>query len=173
MALLAKSEEFIILTAQRTIFVWNTKDETHTLTQVPQIPRKKLENNGNVIDKNGDKHENDENDEDTKEGNAEFGDINRLAVSPCNRFIAVTTIGDKFLFLYQLNNGTLSLLQNHQLGRATSVIRFTPDSKHLLNADKTGDCTILDFQAEQPSEAKWILGHLSIVLDVLMSNDLK
>lgn len=173
MALLAKSEEFIILTAQRTIFVWNTKDSTHTLTQVPQIPRKKVENNGNVADNNGDKPENDENEDETKQSNVEFGDINRLAVSPCNRLISVTTTGDKFVFIYRFNSGILSLLQSKQLGRATSVIKFTPDSKQLLIADKTGDCSILDCQTEQQNEAKWILGHLSMVLDVLMSNDLK
>lgn len=173
MALIAKSDEYIILSAQRNIFVWNTKNQIHSLTEVPKIPRKLAENN---VVKNGKppKSENNDNDENADDGSNEFGDINRLAISPSNQLVAVTTIGDKFLFLYRMTNGTLSLVQNHQLSRAVSVLRFTPDSNSLLIADKTGDCSILDCsQDKSNSEAKWILGHLSIVLDILMTSDLK
>lgn len=178
MALIAKSEEFVILSAQRSIFVFKPKDQTHLAVQVPQILRKKHENNGKADDKN-DNDANDENVDDesnTDKDYLEFGDINRLAISPDNRLVAATTTGDKFLFLYQFSNGTLSLLQSHQLARATSALRFTPDSKHLLIADKTGDCYIHDCQtsADQPDlQPKWILGHLSIVLDVLMTTNMK
>lgn len=181
MALLAKSEEFLIFSAQRNIFILNTKDQTHSTTEVPRIARKKPEKhasgNGNVDDKSGDKNdqENEENDDESNvdKGQTEFGDINNLAVSSDDGKVAVTTLGDKFLFIYQLTNGSLKLLQNHQLARAVNVLRFTPDSKQLLIADKTGDCSILDCQTEQANEPKWILGHLSIVLDVLMTKDLK
>lgn len=180
MALIAKCDELLILCAQRNIFLLNSKDQNHSIVPLPQISRKKTETNGNVEVKcaNQDKNENiDENVDDEKVnecGESEYGDINRIAISPCNHFIAVTTICDKFLFLYQFNGATLSLLQNCQLNRATSAIRFTPDSKHLLVADKTGDCYIFDCQSNQPdNEPKWILGHLSIVLDVLMTSDLK
>lgn len=180
MALIAKSEEFIILCAQRNILVFNTKDQTHSLVEVPQISRKRTDANGGVEersenqDKNGNNDENVEEETANERSEAEFGDINRLTVSPCNRLVAVTTICDKFLFLYQFRNGHLSLLQSHQLGRATSAIRFTPDSTHLLVADKTGDCYIHNCQASpSDSEPKWILGHLSIVLDVLMTSDKK
>lgn len=180
MALIAKSEAFIILCAQRNIFVFNTKDQTHSIVQVPQIPRKKTESNVGVDEKSESQDKNENNDgnadeEPTNEhGKVEFGDINRLAVSPCNRLVAVTTVGDKFLFLYQFDSGTLNLLHSYQLARATSAIRFTPDSKHLLVADKTGDCYIHNCQPNQlNNEAKWILGHFSIVLDVLMTNNSK
>lgn len=178
MALIAKSQEYVIVCAKRQIFVFNTIDQTHSSVQLPQIPRKRIERNGSVDEKNVDQEKNENNQENndaemTEHGNEEFGDINRLTISPCNRLIAVTTISDKFLFLYQRDDG-LNLLQSHQLSRATSALRFTPDSKHLLIADKTGDCYSYDCQKDPPSdETKWILGHLSIVLDILMSNNSK
>ena len=176
MALIAKSDEFIIITAQRSIFVWNTKNQTHSSTEVPKIPRKNTDTSGSANVKNGKQEKNENKDEenaDEDQSNVEFGNINRLNVSPSNQLVAVTTVGDKFLFLYQLTDGTLNLLQNVQLARATSIVRFTPDSKHLLIADKTGDCSILDCQHQVDNEPKWILGHLSNVLDALMTNDLK
>lgn len=180
MALIAKSDEFIILTAQRSIFVWNTENKTHSLTEVPKVPRKNVDTSGFANAKNGKQEKNENKDENKDEENAEedqsnveFGNINRLNVSPSNQLVAVTTVGDKFLFLYQLTDGALNLLQSIQLARATSILRFTPNSKHLLIADKTGDCSILDCQHQVGNESKWILGHLSIVLDALMTNDLK
>lgn len=177
MALLAKSRENVILCVQRQILVFNTNDKTHSIVQVPKIPRKKIEQNGNVDEeKCADQEKDEKNDENNDaEANergdgAEFGDINRLAVSPCNNLIAVTTLDDKFLFLYQHQGSGLNLMQSYQLARATSALRFTPDSKQLLIADKTGDCYSYDCNA---GTSKWILGHLSIVLDILLSKDLK
>ena len=179
MALIAKSEDYVILCAKRQIFVFNTIDQTHSSVQLPQIPRKRTERNGSVDEKSADQEKNENNEENndtksTEHANEEFGDINRLTISPCNKLIAVTTINDKFLFLYQRDGGVLNLQQSYQLGRATSAIRFTPDAKHLLIADKTGDCYIYDCQKNAAnSEAKWVLGHLSIVLDILMSSNSK
>lgn len=175
MALIVKSDEFVILSAQRSIFVYNPKDQTHSVVQVPQILRKAHKNSETVDDNNG----NDANDGKVDdESNAdkdylEFGDVNRLAISPDNHFVAATTTGDKFLFLYQFADGLLNLLQSHALARATSVLRFTPDSMHLLIGDKTGDCYIHDCRTTANVEPNLILGHLSIVLDVLMTSDLK
>lgn len=178
MALIAKSKEYVILCAKRQIFVFNTNDRTHTSVQVPQIPRKRVERNGSVDEKGAadqEKNEKENNDaEATEQGDNEgFGDINRLAISPCNNLVAVTTVSDKFLFLYRRDDGALNLLHSYQLGRATSAIRFTPDSKHLLIADKTGDCYSYGMEDVPNNEAIWILGHLSIVLDILMSSDSK
>lgn len=181
MALIAKSQEYVILCAKRQIFVFNTNDQTHSSVQLPQIPRKRNERNGSVDEKGTEDQERNEKENNDAEsadhgggGDEAFGDINRLAISPCNNLIAVTTISDKFLFLYQRNGGALNLLHSYQLARATSALRFTPDSKHLLIADKTGDCYSYDCQANPPNnEAIWILGHLSIVLDILMSSNSK
>lgn len=86
--------------------------------------------------------------------------------------MAITTTSDKFLFVYRFDNGILNLLRHQQLTRGTSTIRFTPDSKSLLVADKTGDCYIYTCEVnEENHSGKWILGHCSIVLDILMTND--
>lgn len=178
MALVAKSQEFVVICGKRQIFIFNRNDQTHSTVQLPQIPRKKSEHNGSIdvnsADQEKNENEQENNDAEPIENDSEeFGDINRMTVSPCNRLLAVTTNNDKFLFLYQLNGGTLDLLHSYQLARATSAIRFSPDSKQLLIADKTGDCYSYDCQNAENGEAKWILGHLSIVLDILMSNDSK
>lgn len=177
---IAKSDEYVILAAQRNIIAFDTKDQTHTLTQAPQIPRKKDESNDDVDEKNVEneniKSKDDNIDVKTSNGhgNIEFGDINRLAISPCNRFVAVTTIGDKFLFLFEFNDGAMKLRKSCQLARAVSAIRFTPNSTHLLIADKTGDCYIQCIEPNHPTnEPKWILGHLSIVLDILTDSHFK
>lgn len=176
MALIVKSEEFVILSAQRSIFVFNSKDQSHSVLQVPQILRKKHPNNVDNKNENDANEENEDDESNVDKDCLEFGDINRLAISSNNQLVAVTTIGDKYLFLYQFDNGALTLLHSHELARATSALRFTPDSKQLLVADKTGDCLIYDCQAlsEGTSQAsKWILGHLSIVLDILMTQNMK
>lgn len=181
MALLAKIQDILVFSAQRKVFILNTRDQTHSITQVPRIVRKKPEKNasgnGNAVEKNDDKmdQQNEENDDESNvdNGQTEFGDINHLTVSSTDSKVAVTTVGDMFLFIYQLNNGSLKLLQKHQLARAANVLKFTPDSKQLLIVDKSGDCSILDCQTEQPNEPNWIFGHLRIVLDALMTKDLK
>lgn len=173
MVSIVKSDDYLLLSAQRSIFVYNTTDQTHSVTQVPIIPRKKHANDDEMNEKQAD---NDDEPNDDDKGSGECGEINRLAVSPCNRLVAATTTGDKFLFVYQFDNGTLTLLQHLPISRMSSAIRFTPDSKRLLVADKTGDCYILACEAltnQSNFEAKWILGHLSIVLDVLMTSDSK
>lgn len=171
MALLAKSKYGVILCVQRQIFVFNTNDKTHSIVQVPKIPRKRIEHNGSVDEEKDENNDENIDAESNERGDsAEFGDINRLAISPCNSLIAITTLDDKFLFLYQHQGGSLNLLQSYQLARATSALRFTPDSKQLLIADKTGDCYSYDCDA---GTCKWVLGHLSIVLDILLSKDLK
>lgn len=56
------------------------------------------------------------------------------------------------------------------LPRATSAIRFSPDSKTLLVADKTGDAYAVDVDSTNRVPVK-IVGHLSMLLDILMSEN--
>lgn len=62
------------------------------------------------------------------------------------------------------------LIGRQCLPRKASRLVFSPDSKHLLVADKNGDVYSLD--PEKPDEeARLLLGHLSMLLDVRMSLD--
>lgn len=172
MSLIVKCDKFLLLCVHRDIIIYNPETKAYSVENVPKIPRKVKEANGGENPDNNEANEDENDDEDQKKSDEKqvFGEIDRLAVSPCNRLIAVSTTGDKFLFLYEFHNGLLKLLQSHELNRVSSVLRFSPDSKALLVADKSGDCYFYECSSTpNESNGKWILGHLSIVLDILMT----
>lgn len=41
----AKNDKFIIITVERNIFTFNTEDRTHSIVEVPLLPRKRIEIN--------------------------------------------------------------------------------------------------------------------------------
>lgn len=118
------------------------------------------------------------------ENKLELCKIQHMTVSGNNELLAITTSAEeKCLFVYQLTD-TLAIQENddqnvissqliskRDLSRSSNVIRFAPDSKQLLVADKTGDCYIFDSATDAPG--KWVLGHFSMVLDILFTSDLK
>lgn len=149
-------DKYVIFCAERNIFVFDTKSYTHTVTNISQIVRKQQNTSQN-------------DDKCTIDDNKSEGSYpNHLTtISKCKRLFAITTSSDKFLFIYEFNNGLLNLISTHQLARSPSSMKFTPDSKSVLVADKTGDCYIYEYGSE--AEGRWILGHCSMVLDILMS----
>ncbi|KAH8387350.1 hypothetical protein KR093_006501 [Drosophila rubida] len=103
------------------------------------------------------------------------GDVSILNVSysPDRQLIAVTTAGQKALLLYKSRPEHAKLLSIRPLSRASSALRFAPDSTSLLVTDKTGDCYQFDCNADVEAPPKLILGHLSIVYDILWTADLR
>lgn len=149
-------DKYVIFCAERIIYVFDTESYTHTITSIPQIAQKK---------KNTSENDNLSTIDDNK---YEGSGLNYLTtISKCKRFLAITTSSDKCLFIYEFNNGLLKLISTHQLARSPSSIKLTPDSKSVLVADKTGDCFIYECGSE--AEGRWIFGHCSMVLDILMS----
>lgn len=177
MALIAKADKNILLCAHREIIIYNPETKAHTVENVPKIPRKPKEakDSGNLnSEPNVNDEDNDGEEQKKTDDNNTFGEIDHLAVSPCNRLVAITTSEDKFLFIYKYTDASLELLQTHELNRNSSALRFSPDSKFLLVADKSGECYVyenLNTPNEEKSSGKWILGHLSIVLDILMTSN--
>lgn len=99
--------------------------------------------------------------------------VQDMCLSPNGKLLAITTTGDKLLYLYELlANNNVQLLSKRDLSRTSSTVKFSPDSLSLLIGDKTGDCFLFDC-AEPCKPAKWLLGHLSMILDVLFTNDKK
>lgn len=149
-------DKYVIFCAERNIFVFDTKSDSHTVTNISQIARKP---------KNSSQNDNNSTIDDNKsEGSYPY---HLTTISKCKKLFAITTSTDKFLFIYEFNNGVLNLISTHQLARSPSSIKFTPDSKSILVADKTGDCYIYECGSE--AGGRWILGHCSMVLDILMS----
>lgn len=91
---------------------------------------------------------------------AQFSDDGKYLVVCTNR---------KQLCLYGTKN--FELLANRTLARAASRVRFTPRND-IIVADKTGDAYL--FSTENPSRTgELLLGHLSMLLDVLVTSNEK
>lgn len=130
---------------------------------VPIKPRRFIEeesiNSEKNVDNAKDKKIDETSDDDFK--------LNNIALSPSGQLLAVS-MTDKTLFLFEIKDKNLILLSRRIITRNTSTLKFFPDSLNLIVSDKTGD--IFVFNCESPKEpGRWIQGHLSQVLDVLVN----
>lgn len=94
--------------------------------------------------------------------------ITSLSFSEDGKYFAVCT-NRKQLCLYETRD--LRLLSNRTLVRAASRVRFSPNNDIVI-ADKAGDAYL--FSTSCPTETgTLILGHLSMLLDILVTQDMK
>lgn len=97
--------------------------------------------------------------------------VQNVAYSPDGQLLAVTTSGtQKALLLYRSRPENARLLSARPLARASSALRFCSDSSSILVTDKTGDCYQYDC-VEVEAPPRLLLGHLSVVYDILWSED--
>jgi len=89
--------------------------------------------------------------------------INCCALSPCLKYLALCD-ELKQLTVWTISSMSLKVQQN--LVRKASKVIFTSDSKSILIADKNGD--VYQIETESASEPRLLLGHLSMLLDVLV-----
>jgi len=108
--------------------------------------------------------------EDSKENEfkkkTEPNKINSCCISACGKLLAVC---DDYKQISVWRVPCLSLVYQQNLVRKASKVIFSPDSKHILVADKNGD--VYKFETETPSEPKLLLGHLSMLLDIKMPSN--
>lgn len=100
----------------------------------------------------------------------ESGKIQHMATSGNGELLAVTTTEDKVLYIYRIsaiNHSAIQLLSTRETSRTSNALRFSADSEHLLLADKTGDCFVYDCATSFEAPGQWVLGHFSMVLDIL------
>ncbi|KAM8720879.1 hypothetical protein ACLKA7_006857 [Drosophila subpalustris] len=107
----------------------------------------------------------------TSPANVEVSILN-VCYSPDRQLIALTTAGQKALLLYKSRPEHAKLISIRALGRASSALTFAPDSSSVLVTDKTGDCYQYDC-VDVEASPKLLLGHLSIVYDILWTPDQK
>ncbi|XP_055844755.1 tRNA (guanine-N(7)-)-methyltransferase non-catalytic subunit wuho [Episyrphus balteatus] len=120
-----------------------------------------------------DSHADDESQQNTKSKTPiEPPSIQHVQLSSNGILLAVTTAGQKALLLYQCRPEHAKLVSVRSLARASSAISFSANDKQLLVTDKTGDCYLFDCENYQ-QPGKLILGHLSVVYDVLLTPDEK
>ncbi|XP_059481665.1 tRNA (guanine-N(7)-)-methyltransferase non-catalytic subunit wdr4 [Neocloeon triangulifer] len=96
-----------------------------------------------------------------------------LALSNCGQYLALASSrGTKSLFLWHREGSTWKFVSQRATGRAASRIRFTNSASSILVADKAGDVYLFSV-AEPLKEKEWLLGHITMLLDVLVSDDEK
>ncbi|XP_075971771.1 tRNA (guanine-N(7)-)-methyltransferase non-catalytic subunit wuho [Anticarsia gemmatalis] len=95
--------------------------------------------------------------------------ISDIAVSDDAKHLALITSVSKQLMVYDLLQ--LELQKAFTVPRSASKIRFTVDGSQILVADKSGDILIYDIKTENAGNK--LLGHLSLLLDVLQTHDSK
>jgi len=98
-----------------------------------------------------------------------YHSITSVTFSNNGRYFAVCT-NRKQLCLYE-GKDSPKLLSNRTLVRAASKVRFSPNDD-IIVADKAGDVYL--FSTSTPTEAGiLILGHMSMLLDVLITHDMR
>lgn len=97
--------------------------------------------------------------------------IQNLAVSEAHSLFAFTT-NEKSLFLCKIDDSSASILSRRTFPRTPSVVKFSSDGKLLFFADKTGD--VFEYCCEDVNQpGRWILGHISQILDLAVTSDLR
>ncbi|KAG4080314.1 hypothetical protein HA402_010806 [Bradysia odoriphaga] len=156
MALLSIIDKTILLAAKREIKFFDSNGTNLSKLTLPQFDPKSAKQT----------EDNDDDDEQAdgvvaprKSDSCKDGSvIQNIGVSPNGQLLVVTTT-DKH-----------ELVSKRVLARISSSMAFSSDSRHVYIADKTGDCYEFDCENLE-STGKWILGHLSMLLDVLVTHD--
>ncbi|OQV15418.1 Solute carrier organic anion transporter family member 4C1 [Hypsibius exemplaris] len=102
-----------------------------------------------------------------------------VAVSPSGTFVAAAdNLKTLFVFKVSDGNGTLSgkpeLVLKQKLAKRSMALTFSADEKTIIVADKLGDAyrfAVVDEPGTEPNLP--ILGHISVLTDVLLSPDQK
>ncbi|KYN31024.1 tRNA (guanine-N(7)-)-methyltransferase subunit WDR4 [Trachymyrmex septentrionalis] len=141
-------ESYVALCNNERVIMHNIDNNTEKTIILPDLEKKKTEHNKKDIE---DCHM-----------------ITSLAFSEDGKYFAVCTNGRQ-LCLYETKD--FKLLSNRTLSRAASRMRFSPNNDIVI-ADRAGDAYL--FSTSCPTEAgTLILGHLSMLLDVLVTQDMK
>lgn len=94
-----------------------------------------------------------------------------IAVHQSSNQLAFTA-SDKTLFLCKIEQSKVQVLSRRVFVRTSSVMRFSKCGKFIVLADKTGDS--FEFQCDEVDKpGRWIFGHLSQILDLQLSPDLR
>lgn len=170
MALLNTIDKTILFAAKREVKFF---DSTGTNVFKLSLPKFDPKNAKQTEDNDEDDEQSEEIVTKIKPGGSSKDDsvIQNLAVSPNGQLLVITTTGDKLVYLYKiLSTDKHELVSTRPLPRISSAIVFSSNSRKFYIADKTGDCYEYDCENLE-SAGKWILGHLSMLLDVLVTQD--
>lgn len=91
--------------------------------------------------------------------------------SPQGNILAFCTLS-KTLCVIAINQLEMSVKHLFELARGASKVKFTPSGRYIVVGDKSGDVYLFDLQ-KKDDIGTLILGHLSLLLDVLVTPDEK
>lgn len=158
MPLLFVENNLMFLTESRNIIIVNLLDFSHKSISLPD-----------VVLVNEKKEEIQQPEDIECEELLESYEILDIIKSPNEQLIAIST-KYKEIFLYTLNGNDLQMKTMKRVPRIANGFTFSPDSGILLVCDKSGDCYSIDMY-DLESKPKWILGHLSMLLDIIFTPD--
>ncbi|XP_053603580.1 tRNA (guanine-N(7)-)-methyltransferase non-catalytic subunit wuho [Plodia interpunctella] len=95
--------------------------------------------------------------------------INDVALSNNTKHLAFITSASKQLLVYSLPLTKDEVCKTFQLPRSASKIRFTANNEQIVVADKSGD--VLIYNIKEEDNGSKLLGHLSLLLDVLQTEN--
>ncbi|CAH1113361.1 unnamed protein product [Psylliodes chrysocephalus] len=147
MVLLKTNDFDLYIAFSDNIIRYNTEDlsDIHVKIQKPAIPDNLKQSQIEVINK-------------------EHRTITSLEFSPSGKYIVVST-ENKQIIVYDKNFNTI---KNMIANRSPSKACFTP-SDDIIIADKTGDVYLYKLQDEE-NKPVLLLGHLSVILDIAISD---
>jgi len=170
MAPLVARGKYIALASDDTIFVIDTLSGVYHKISIPAI-QQDLKASEAVKDVKKDCKEV-ENREIRSEDASHINMGTCIAFTPCGSYLAACT-SNKNLTVWRLSN--YELVKQWVTPRKVSSLTFTSRNR-LVVADKAGDCyeySFLKATAETEEKGKMILGHLSYILDVVVTQDEK
>nr|CAI5831776.1 unnamed protein product [Callosobruchus analis] len=147
MVIIAKNENILLLTTESNIVLCDLSSEEHTEVKIPApvLPDNLTKDQREILLK------------DTKT-------VNSIDFSQTNQHILLST-ENKQIVVYSRD---LKVIKNFTVNRVPSKARFTP-SNDIVVADKTGDVYL--YKLEGDDRPTLLLGHLSIILDMLITKD--
>lgn len=95
--------------------------------------------------------------------NSETKNVTSLEFSKCGQYIVIAT-ENKWVVVY---NKCFQILRSFMITRTASKVCFTPNNDVLV-ADKSGDVYL--YQVNSENKGTLLLGHRSVILDLLLSN---
>ncbi|CAH0546364.1 unnamed protein product [Brassicogethes aeneus] len=145
MVLLKKVNNDYVAASKESVVLFDLETETDSIFKIPEpiLPENLTKGQMDVLKK-------------------EDRTITSLTFSKCEEYIAVTTENKQVVVF----DKSLNVIKNFIVNRVASKILFTA-ANDVLIADKTGDVYLYKLKEDEPV---LILGHLSVILDVVLSN---
>uniref|UniRef100_A0A1Q3F187 Putative wd repeat protein 4 n=1 Tax=Culex tarsalis TaxID=7177 RepID=A0A1Q3F187_CULTA len=151
---------------------WSFEIGTELTTFEKGRPRKYFDADSDSDEEQQEKKPDDDGDGTGKNGGGKKDEENAIVALDVNEDRLAVATGDKSLYLLEVDGRSLKVLSRRLLSRASSCVKFAAGGRFAIVCDKGGDCFKYDCE-EYRKPGRWLLGHMSQVLDVLIDAEEK